>query len=65
MKDTRKEILNSLEVLVKELPDQRVGQIIYNCICSKYPNGDTFYISDEKMLKLLEETINKINVIIK
>lgn len=65
MKDTRKEILNSLEVLVKELSDQRVGQIIYNCICNEYPNGDTFYISDEKMLKLLKKTINKINVLIK
>lgn len=63
MKDTRKEILNNLEVLVKELPNQRVGQIIYNYICSKCPNGDMFYISDEKMLKLLEKTINKINMV--
>ena len=53
MNETRKVILNSLEVLMKEMPEQRVGQIIFNYICSNCPNNDPFFISDKDLLKIL------------
>ena len=59
MNETRKVILNSLEVLMKEMPEQRVGQIIFNYICSKCPNNDPFFISDKDLLKILEKTLDK------
>ena len=59
MNETRKVILNSLEVLMKEIPEQRVGQIIFNYICSKCPNNDPFFISDKDLLKILEKTLDK------
>lgn len=59
MNETRKVILNSLEVLVKEIPEQRVGQIIFNYICSNCPNNDPFFISDKDLLKILEKTLDK------
>lgn len=59
MNETRKVILNSLEVLVKEMPEQRVGQIIFNYICSNCPNNDPFFISDKDLLKILEKTLDK------
>lgn len=59
MNETRKVILNSLEVLMKEMPEQRVGQIIFNYICSKCPDNDPFFISDEDLLKILEKTLDK------
>ena len=59
MNETRKVILNSLEVLMKEMPEQRVGQIIFNYICSNCPNNDPFFISDEKLLKILEKVLDK------
>lgn len=61
MKNTRQVILNSLEVLIREYPEQRVGQIIYNYICSYCPNEDCFFISDEKLLEILEKTLEKIS----
>lgn len=59
MNETRKVILNSLEVLIKEMPEQRVGQIIFNYICSNCPNNDPFFISDKDLLKILEKTLDK------
>lgn len=59
MNETRKVILNSLEVLVKEMPEQRIGQIIFNYICSNCPNNDPFFISDKDLLKILEKTLDK------
>lgn len=59
MNETKKVILNSLEVLVKEMPEQRVGQIIFNYICSNCPNNDPFFISDKDLLKILEKTLDK------
>ena len=59
MNETRKVILNNLEVLMKEMPEQRVGQIIFNYICSNCPNNDPFFISDEKLLKILEKVLDK------
>ena len=59
MNETRKVILNSLEVLMKEMPEQRVGQIIFNYICSNCPNNDPFFISDKNLLKILEKTLDK------
>ena len=59
MNETRKGIVNSLEVLMKEMPEQRVGQIIFNYICSNCPNNDPFFISDKDLLKILEKTLDK------
>ena len=59
MNETRKVILNSLEVLMKEMSEQRVGQIIFNYICSNCPNNDPFFISDKDLLKILEKTLDK------
>ena len=59
MNETRKVLLNSLEVLMKEMPEQRVGQIIFNYICSNCPNNDPFFISDKDLLKILEKTLDK------
>lgn len=59
MNETRKAILNSLEVLVKEMPEQRIGQIIFNYICSNCPNNDPFFINDKDLLKILEKTLDK------
>ena len=59
MNETRKVILNSLEVLMKEMPEQRVGQIIFNYICANCPNNDPFFISDKDLLKILEKTLDK------
>lgn len=59
MNETRKVILNSLEVLVKEMPEQRIGQIIFNYICSNCPNNNPFFISDKDLLKILEKTLDK------
>ena len=59
MNETRKVILNSLEVLMKEMPEQRVGQIIFNYICSNCPNNDPFFISDKDLLKILEKILDK------
>jgi hypothetical protein len=59
MNETRKVILNSLEILMKEMPEQRVGQIIFNYICSNCPNNDPFFISDKDLLKILEKTLDK------
>ena len=53
MNETRKVILNSLEVLMKEMPEQRVGQIIFNYICSNCPNNDPFFFFVKDLLKIL------------
>ena len=44
---------------MKEMPEQRVGQIIFNYICSNCPNNDPFFISDKDLLKILEKTLDK------
>lgn len=59
MNETRLAIVKSLEVLAKEIPTQRIGQIIYNYICANCPNNDCFFIEDEKLLEILEKTIDK------
>lgn len=59
MTETRKIILNSLEALAKELPEQRIGQIIFNYICANCPNNDPFFITDEKLLEILEKVLEK------
>ena len=54
-----KNFKKTIEVLVKEIPEQRVGQIIFNYICSNCPNNDPFFISDKDLLKILEKTLDK------
>jgi hypothetical protein len=58
MTETRELIINTLGVLARVIPEQRLGQIIFNYICSKCPNNDPFFISDEKLLEILEETLD-------
>ena len=59
MTETQELILNSIGVLCREYPQQRLGQIIYNYICSQCPNNDCFYIEDEKLLEILEKELDK------
>lgn len=61
MNETKELILNSLGVLAREYPEQRMGQIIYNYICRYCPNNDCFYIEDEKLLEILEKVLDKIS----
>lgn len=59
MDETKELILNSLGVLARLFPEQRLGQIIYNYILRYCPNYDPFYIEDKKLLEILEEIIDK------
>lgn len=61
MNETKKLILNSLGVLAREYPEQRMGQIIYNYICRYCPNNDCFYIEDKKLLEILEKVLDEIS----
>ena len=60
MTETQEIILNSLGVLCREYPQQRLGQIIYNYILRYCPNNDCFFIEDTKLLELLETIIEEI-----
>ena len=53
MTETQELILNSIGVLCREYPQQRLGQIIYNYILTHCPNANPFYIEDEKLLEIL------------
>lgn len=59
MTETQEIILNSLGTLARLYPEQRLGQIIYNYVCSQCPNDDCFYIEDEKLLEILEKALDK------
>lgn len=59
MNEIKEIILNSIGVLCREYPEQRMGQIIYNYILSHCPDGDPFYIEDKKMLEILEQELEK------
>lgn len=59
MTETQEIILNSLGVLARLHPEQRLGQIIYNYVCSQCLNNDCFYIEDEKLLEILEKELDK------
>lgn len=61
MTETQELILNSIRMLCREYPQQRLGQIIYNYILTHCPNTDPFYIEDEKLLKILEKELEKIS----
>lgn len=61
MTETKELILNALGVLARVYPQQRMGQIIYNYICRYCPNGDCFYIEDEKLLEILEQILEEVN----
>lgn len=60
MTETKELILNSLGILAKLLPEQRMGQIISNYICANCPYEDPFFIDDKKLLGILETTIQEI-----
>ena len=59
MTETQELILNSIGVLCREYPQQRLGQIIYNYILTRCPNQDPFYIEDEQLLWIIEQEIAK------
>ncbi len=61
MTETKEIILNTLGVLAREYPEQRMGQIIFNYVCANCPNIDPFYISDEKLLEILEKVLEEIS----
>ncbi len=61
MSETQEIILNSLAVLCREYPQQRLGQIIYNYILVHCPKADPFYIEDKDLLNILEQELEKIS----
>ena len=61
MTETQELILNSIGVLCRKYPQQRLGQIIYNYILTYCPNADPFYMEDEKLLDILEQELEKIS----
>ena len=61
MTETQEIILNSLGVLCREYPQQRLGQIIYNYVLTHCPNQDPFFIRDEELLEILEKELEKIS----
>lgn len=60
MTETKELILNKLGVLARLLPEQRMGQIIFNYVCSNCSNNDPFFISDKKLLEILEKVLKEI-----
>lgn len=59
MNETKELILNAIATLSNKYPQQRLGQLIYNYILTQCPNGDPFYIEDEKLLAIVEQEIKK------
>lgn len=57
--EIKKEIVKTIEKLIYKYPDLRVGQMVFNYICSRCPNNDPFFIPDEKLLEILKETLKK------
>ena len=61
MTETQELILNKLGELCRIYPQQRLGQIIFNYICfGELYGDDLFFMSDEKMLKILEKITKEI-----
>lgn len=58
MKGSKELILMELTDLIKTLPEQRVGQIIYNYIIAENKNKDIFYLEDMQLLASLQK-VNK------
>jgi hypothetical protein len=50
---TKKAIFKKLEELNDLIPEQRVGQMIYNYVLTQCPNNDPFYIGDKDFLNIL------------
>lgn len=59
MNETQELILNALGELARLLPEQRMGQIIFNYICANCPNNDPFFIEDVKLLAILENVVKE------
>lgn len=49
----KKAIFKKLEELNDLIPEQRVGQMIYNYVLTQCPNNDPFYIEDNNFLNIL------------
>lgn len=49
----RKAILNELQWLSEYYPEQRMGQIIFNYICSQCTNNDPFFLEDSVLFEKL------------
>lgn len=50
-KDYNKQILNKIQALVEQYPDQRFGQIIANYIFPNYRTEDIFFEESEETAK--------------
>lgn len=59
MNETQELILNALGELARLLPQQRMGQIIFNYVCANCPNNDPFFIEDTKLLAILENVVKE------
>ena len=56
--------LEKLGELCRLLPEQRLGQIIYNYLLANIPNYDPFFIQDKDLLNILEKNIENIKKIV-
>jgi hypothetical protein len=50
---TKKAIFKKLEELNDLIPEQRVGQMLYNYVLAQCPSNDPFYIEDKDFLNIL------------
>ena len=60
MNETRELILNAIGEIARLCPEQRIGQIIFNYVCAATPRNDPFFISDEQLLEIIENTLQSI-----
>jgi hypothetical protein len=60
MSETRELTLIKIGELARLLPEQRIGQIIFNYICSYCPNNDPFFIEDKQLLAILERVASEL-----
>lgn len=54
------EVLKELEEFWKQVPDQRLGQVISNFSYELMGNNDPFYMEDKDLLELLKNKNKKL-----
>lgn len=60
MNETKELILNDLGILARLLPQQRMGQIIFNYVCANFHDNDPFFVEDTKLLEILDAIVKEI-----
>ena len=60
MRGSKELALIEFEKLAKLLPEQRLGQIIYNYIIAEIKNQDIFYLEDTELLNILSKKTKEI-----